>query len=159
MLSNGLAVLVEEGVAPGLDVLLVLGMILCPVVSHRLVETSVLLIGERLVHQAVATLGARRHCRNRLGRAILEHRPMQLTVGESDRLAIFFDLIGLGDGMLCGRLQSPHEAEISLELMGELASLTISDLDDVRFVTSNGIALRRRSAIKTGFPSPTISIR
>lgn len=59
VLGNGLAVFVEEGVAPGLDVLLVLGVILCPVVLHHLVETSGLPIGERLIHQAVATLGAR----------------------------------------------------------------------------------------------------
>ena len=58
VLGNGLTVFVEEGVAPGLDVLLVLDVILRPVVLHHLVETSGLPIGERLIHQAVATLGA-----------------------------------------------------------------------------------------------------
>ena len=47
---------------------------------------------------------------------------MQLTAGELDRLGIPVDLVGLGDGMLGGRLKSPHEAKISLELMGELAA-------------------------------------
>ena len=44
---------------------------------------------------------------------------MQVMAGELDRLATLVNLVGLVDGMLCGRLKSPHEAKISLELMGE----------------------------------------
>lgn len=47
---------------------------------------------------------------------------MQLTAGEFDRLAVFVDLVGLGKDMLGGRLESPHEAEIRLELMCELVA-------------------------------------
>ena len=47
---------------------------------------------------------------------------MQVLSAELDRLGAAVGLVSLGDGMEGGRLQSPHEAKVSLELMGELAA-------------------------------------
>ena len=47
---------------------------------------------------------------------------MQVLAAELDRLAVGVDLVCLGDGMEGSQLQSPHEAKVSRELMGELAA-------------------------------------
>jgi hypothetical protein len=112
VLGDGLAILIEEGVAAGLDVLLVLDVILCPVISFDLAETSVLPIGEQLVNQTVTTHNTRRYSLNRLGGSIRLHHPMQVLAEELNGLAILIDLISLGDGPLCCRFESPHEAKI-----------------------------------------------
>jgi hypothetical protein len=70
VLGNDLAILVEERVAPRLDVLLELGVILRPFILFDLIETSVLPIHERLVHQTVSAHGTRRYSLNRLGGSI-----------------------------------------------------------------------------------------
>jgi hypothetical protein len=54
VLGDNLAVLVDKWVTPRLDVLLVLGVILCPGVSNALVETSVFPIAERLIDERVS---------------------------------------------------------------------------------------------------------
>ncbi len=70
VLGDGLAILVEEGVAAGLDVFLVPDMILRPFISFDFVETSVLPIEERLINQTVTTHDSRRYSLNRLGGSI-----------------------------------------------------------------------------------------
>jgi hypothetical protein len=50
LVKEDLAIFVKEGVAPNLDVLLVMGVILCAVIALNLVETSILPIGKWLVN-------------------------------------------------------------------------------------------------------------
>ncbi len=70
VLGDGLAILVEKGVAAGLDVFLVPDVILCPFISFDFVEMNVLPIGEQLINQTVTTHDTRRYSPNRLGGSI-----------------------------------------------------------------------------------------
>ena len=122
VLGQDLAILVEERVAPRLDIFLKLGVTLVPVSSSDLVKTSILPIGGWLVDQTVSAHGTRRQCQSRPCALIPKHHPVEILPGELDRLAVDVNLVRLSDGMLCSRLKSPHEAKISMKLMGSLTT-------------------------------------
>ena len=122
VLGNNLAILVDKWVTPRLDVLLVLGMILCPGFSNALVETSIFPIAEWLIDKRVTAHGTQGVGVDRLRCSILEHHPISVSTGQLDGLGVLVDIFCLGDGPPRSRLDSTHHAQIWLELMGGLTA-------------------------------------